>query len=473
MHRNMSSSNNTSLFDALKQLSDSDMLPMHMPGHKRSAELSDLGAAFDITEINGFDDLHDPKGIIKNIEDRAASLWGARRSRILVGGSTCGILAAVYSITQHGDKIIMARGCHRSVYHAAELRGLETVYVSAPINEKSGIAGSVSPQTVRKAIDENPDAVLVIITSPTYEGIISDIAEIADIAHAANIPLIVDEAHGAHLGMGDFERGAVRCGADIVVRSLHKTLSCLTQSAILHICSTRVDDRTISHAIDIFETSSPSYLIMASIDRCINQIEHHGVCNWADGILTAAKKLEKLKKLQLHKKTCSNDVYACDASKFTVLTNGKITGFKLAEVLRTEYNIEVEMAAAGYIVAMSGMGDTSDSLNRFANALLDIDSRAELFSDNAFEHLPGPVIPFAEMGISDAILTDSEIVDANACIGRTSAEYIMAYPPGIPLIVPGERFTDEIVGYAVALKRMGASIKSDTGCAPRKYMVLK
>lgn len=461
------------MFDALKQLSDSDMLPMHMPGHKRSAELSDLGAAFDITEINGFDDLHDPKGIIKNIEDRAASLWGARRSHILVGGSTCGILAAVYSMTRPGDKIIMARGCHRSVYHAAELRGLETVYVSAPIDKKSGIAGSVSPHSIKKTIDENPNAVLVIVTSPTYEGVISDIAEIADITHAANIPLVVDEAHGAHLGMGDFEHGAVRCGADIVVQSLHKTLSCLTQSAILHICSTRVDDSAVSHAIDIFETSSPSYLIMASIDGCINQIEHHGVCKWTGGISTAAKKLEKLKNLQLYKKTCSNEVFACDTSKFTVLTNGNITGFMLAEVLRNEYNIEVEMAAAGYIVAMSGMGDTSDSLKRFADALLDIDGRSELFSDNAHEYLPCPVIPFAEMGISDAILTDSEIVDANVCIGRISAEYIMAYPPGIPLIVPGERFTDEIVGYAAALKRMGASIKSDTGCAPRKYMVLK
>ena len=473
MHRNMSSSDNTSLFDALKQLSDSDMLPMHMPGHKRSAELSDLGADFDITEIDGFDDLHDPMGIIRNIEDRAASLWGARRSRILVGGSTCGILAAVYSMTRHGDKIIMARGCHRSVYHTAELRGLKTVYVSAPIDEKSGIAGSVSPHAVKKAIDENPDAVLVIITSPTYEGIISDVAKIADITHAANIPLIVDEAHGAHLGMEGFECGAVKCGADIVVQSLHKTLSCLTQSAILHICSTRADDRAISHAIDIFETSSPSYLIMTSIDRCINQIEQHGVSNWTEGVFTAAKKLGELKNLQLYKKTCSNEVFACDASKFTVLTNGKITGFKLAEVLRNEYNIEVEMASAGYVVAMSGMGDTSDSLNRFANALLDIDSREKLFSKNAYERPLYPGIPFPEMGISDAIITDSETVDAGACIGRISAEYIMAYPPGIPLIVPGERFNDEIIGYAAALKRMGASIKSSTGCAPHKYMVLK
>lgn len=461
-----------SLLESLRRLSQSDILPMHMPGHKRNTggALGELGAAYDITEIDGFDDLHDPSGIIKNIEDSAAALWGAQRSRILVGGSTCGILAAIYAATHRGDSIIMARGCHRSVYHAVELCGLNPVYIGADRYTEFGFALSVDLAEIEKAIAENPDSTAVVITSPTYEGIISDVAEIARMAHGAGMILIVDEAHGAHLGMGGFSDGAVKCGADIVVQSLHKTLCCLTQTAVLHRCSDRVDDSTTSHAIDIFETSSPSYLLMASIDECIRSINSSGLDGWHSSISAVAEKLKKMNNLHLPTKTTDGE-FDFDISKLTVYS-GRISGFSLADILRSQYRIEVEMAAPGYVVAMSGMGDTVETLDRFSSALLDIDSREELFSESVIK-CPEFVMPERCMPVGAAVNAEYEVVCADDAVGRVSAEYITAYPPGIPAVVPGEVLSEEVIRYISELCEFGANIKSRSGAAPHMYSVLR
>lgn len=465
------------LLNALKTLSDSGVTPMHMPGHKRSGNmpkyLRELGAQYDITEIDGFDDLHDPKGIIKDIEDRAAVLWGARRSRILVGGSTCGVLAAVYAVTRRGDGIIMARGCHRSVYHAVELKGLVPTYIPNRFDEISGMLLSTDPLDVKNAIAKKPNSSVVVITSPTYEGVISDIAEIAKTVHEAGMVLIIDEAHGAHLGMGGFADGAVKCGADIVIQSLHKTLQCLTQTAVVHNCTDRIDDSALAHAIDIFETSSPSYLLMASVDGCINTLNDSEARRWNENIYANAEKLKTLNHLHLAINDLPNGCFDFDVSKLTVLTDGRISGYKLGEILREEYKIEIEMAAPGYIVAMSGMGDSKETISAFADAIDDIDSREDLFDGTAENMLSLPDLPKTEILLGSAVEEDGELMVAEKCCGRISAEYVMAYPPGIPVIVPGEVFSAEIIEYLNALGESGANIKSRSKNAPDKYLVLK
>lgn len=471
----MDTNRNKGLYESLEKLSESDMLPMHMPGHKRRKDdeyLRALGARFDITEIHGFDDLHAPSGIIKSMEERAASLWGALYSRVLVGGSTCGILSAMYAAAKRGDKIIMSRCCHMSVYHAAELLEFETVYFSPPVDCKTGIYGSVEPDTVKKAIAENSDAVLVILTSPTYEGVISDIAEIADIAHSSNMLLLVDEAHGAHLGMNGFAEGAVHSGADMVVQSLHKTLSSLTQTAVLHICTDKVDPVRVSHAIDIFETSSPSYILMASADACIKALEERSQREWYDSVYAADKKLMQMKNLRLMSKENSSAVYDFDISKFTVLTDGRLSGVRLGEILREQYNIEVEMCAPSYIIAMSGMGDTRQTLERFADALLDIDSKDELFG-KTFDSYAPPSVPMKAMSPSSALSSVTETVCGNDSVGRICAEYITAYPPGVPVLVPGELISDEALNYIKLLADLGCNIKSMYKEAPKKVSVVK
>lgn len=211
---------------------------------------------------------------MKSAQERAATLYGAKYTRFLINGSTCGILAGVRAVTKAGDKVLVARNCHKSVFNAIEICSLTPVYVRPTYFEEYGFYGSVDPKDVEKAFDENGDIKLVVITSPTYEGVISDVQKIADICHAHDAILFVDEAHGAHLGLDKrFEESARQLGADMVVNSLHKTLPSLTQTALLHVLTDRVDMKEIDSNLAVFESSSPSYVLMASIDGCVRFLE--------------------------------------------------------------------------------------------------------------------------------------------------------------------------------------------------------
>lgn len=266
--------NETSLIDRLTEYCDT-AIPMHMPGHKRNAALlgNTLPYGIDITEIDGFDNLHDMQGVLKNIAERVARLYGAKYSFPLVGGSTAGILAAIHAMVPFGAHVLMARNCHKAVYNGVALRGLFPHYLLSAEDE-NGIVQKISPESVEKALQDNPEIKLVIITSPTYEGVVSDTEEIARICHNHGAVLLVDAAHGAHFGFSpDFPRSACACGADVVVMSLHKTLPALTQTALLHICSDRISAEKFARSLAIYETSSPSYVLLSSIDVCLRMLE--------------------------------------------------------------------------------------------------------------------------------------------------------------------------------------------------------
>jgi arginine/lysine/ornithine decarboxylase len=228
------------LLELLQTYSQSDALPMHMPGHKRNTALfpylETLGAALDITEIDSFGNLHAPEGILAERMTQAARLWGSKQAWWLVGGSTCGLLAAIDAATNAGDKVLLGRNCHKSVYNACMLCHLETAYIQPHSFPHHCFADIITPQQVEQALAEHPDTRLVVLTSPTYEGLTSDILAISKIVHAHNAVLLVDEAHGGHLGFDNhFPTSAVKLGADMVVQSLHKTLPSLTQTALLHL----------------------------------------------------------------------------------------------------------------------------------------------------------------------------------------------------------------------------------------------
>ena len=284
------------LYKKLESYGQSDYYPFHMPGHKRNRASSADDFLFerDITEISGFDNLHHAEGILKDAMDEAAAIYGTDRSWYLVNGSTCGILSAVFATTENGGKILTARNCHKAVYHAICLNRLEAEYLYPEEITEFGINGGIRAEDVRKALEK--DAMhcagnsgdvrgkitkiqAVLITSPTYEGVVSDIRAIADAAHEYGIPLIVDEAHGAHLEYADqchsFPKSALEYGADIVIQSLHKTLPCFTQTAILHVKGKLVDQDRISRYLSMFQTSSPSYLFMAGMERCLKFMEEN------------------------------------------------------------------------------------------------------------------------------------------------------------------------------------------------------
>ena len=262
------------LEERLENYFNEDYLPMHMPGHKRNIKLlgEKLPYRIDITEIDGFDDLHHPEGIIKEIEEKAKKIYKSNKSFILVNGSTCGILAGIRSVVNYGDKVLVARNSHKSVYNAIEINCLNPIYVLPKI-DKYGINKNIKADDIENILEKNKDIKLVIITSPTYEGVLSDVKSIVNIAHKYKVPVLVDEAHGAHLSFmenSNFE--ALNCGADIVIQSLHKTLPALTGTAILHIKGDLVKEEDVRRELSIFETSSPSYILMSSIDECLSLI---------------------------------------------------------------------------------------------------------------------------------------------------------------------------------------------------------
>jgi len=437
------------LLSLLRENAAEGRLPMHMPGHKRNPGkapfLSSLSLLEDITEIDGFDNLHGAEGILRSAMDKAAALWGAERSFFLVNGSSGGILAGIRSLTKRGDTVLMTRAAHKSVYHAVELCGLHPVYLMPPTDGETGLFGSVSPDSVKKALAEHPEVRLVILTSPTYEGVISDIVSIAAVAHGAGVPLLVDEAHGAHLSLSTyFGGGAVRAGADVVVQSVHKTLPSLTQTAVLHAGGAFVDMDRLSHQLSVFETSSPSYLLMASIDGCVQTLWANPslFAEWSEALDSFDGAIAGLRYLRIpyHGGTGLTDAFAYDRSKIYISVRGtSVTGPELTAVLRKR-GIEPEMTSPLGVLAMTGMGDTKESLAALAKALCEIDAGCEARTPPPLPELGGN-LPNIRLSPEAALEASFEWVEADKAAGRIAAEYVWAYPPGIPVLVPGEEIS--------------------------------
>ena len=418
-------------------------IPMHMPGHKRNTAtapyLKRLGADFDITEIEGFDNLHAPCGIICESMEKAAKLRGAESAFYLVNGATAGILASVSAVVSSGDTVISARNCHKSVYNAIELANAKTVFVMPKIHEETGISGSILPSDIETAIKENPTARLIIITSPTYEGVTSDIKGICETAHKYGIPVLVDAAHGAHLGFCDsFLPDAISLGADISVESLHKTLPSLTQTAILYKNGDLVSSEKIADKLSMFQSSSPSYILMASIDGCINLLAEKSeelFADWDERLSEFYKRSKDLKNLKILSN--NGEFFGLDKTKIVILTK---SGEWLTHELR-KMGIECEMTSPGYVVAMTGMGDTKEMLSYFATCLLKLDKVAEKWEVGEKTAL---MLPQKAMEIKIAREKDFEWVELENITDRISAGYVFAYPPGIPIICPGEVISEEV-----------------------------
>ena len=366
----------------LDQYSRTDFYPFHMPGHKRQVHTEYLSNpyAVDITEITDFDNLHHAEGIIKENQDMAAELYHADKTWFLINGSTAGILAAVSACTSRGGKLLMARNCHKAVYHAAYLRGLETSYIYPSYEPACGLNGRISPDDVEKVLQENAGIEAVIITSPSYDGVVSDIEQIAKMVHSYGIPLIVDEAHGAHFAFGEyFPTSALDLGADIVIHSLHKTLPAMTQTALLHKKGNRVSGERLEEFLGIYETSSPSYILMGGISYCLRFLKEQGKQKFEmfqENLKWAREKMKTMKVLHLVGEELieENDIFDLDYSKMIISTvNADINGPQLHEILRKKYHLEMEMEAEQYVLALTSVMDSREGFDRLVKALLEID----------------------------------------------------------------------------------------------------
>lgn len=477
-----------SIQQLLTEYSRSGAYPFHMPGHKRNTELFgniDYPFSIDITEINGFDDLHKPEGILKESMQKASQLFQSERSFYLINGSTCGILAGIHSLVNYGDKIIVARNCHKSVFHAIELMGLLPIYVYPDTDEDFGISGSVLPQSIEKAVAENQDAKLVLITSPTYEGVSSDVEAIAKICHNHKIPLVVDEAHGAHFAFSDFfPKSSLKSGADMVIQSLHKTLPSPTQTAIIHIQGEYVNAQRLSHSLDIFQTSSPSYAMMSAMDYCIRELEKNSEAYFSDYTRRLDNFSQKIRGLKFLKVLCcgsdniKNHKSIFDFDRGKIVISCKNTSIKASELmaeLRDNYSLELEMASTDYVIAMTSIFDTNIGFDRLAKALCEIDSELRFSNE---DEKKSEVISFTSpcqiYSPSEALSMASSECDLDNAVGKVSAEYVWAYPPGIPILIPGEKITQKETEQIDMLIKKNVNLVSTSGKAESgKLLVIK
>lgn len=476
------------LITRLKTYAQSDMLPLHMPGHKRQTIQEPAGAfpnpfSVDITEIEGFDNLHYPEGILKKSMEWAAKVYGAERTYYLVNGSSAGVLSAISAAVHSGGRILMSRNCHKSAYHGAILRGIHTDYIYPPILPDLGIQGGILTSDVERMLERNPDTEAVLITSPTYDGMVSDICEIAKVAHHHGIPLIVDEAHGAHFSFGGdvFPKSAIACGADVVIQSLHKTLPSLTQTAVLHLCSERVDAELLEQYLQMYQSSSPSYVFMAAIEQCIYEME-------TDGVRHMRKFAERLERLRgaLRELTAlyvpgseiigRSGVFDVDLSKLVVSCRGcmtrgtdgcmNLTGEMLGRWLREEYRIEPELCGADYLVGITTWMDRETALSRAEKALIEIDGRLEK-ADTIWGNSPERIGEFTQweerakvcLTLAEAIEAGFKELPFEQCAGQISKEFVYLYPPGIPIIAPGEMVSEVIVEKILRYREMGLSVQ--------------
>lgn len=476
------------LYERLISYADSDYYGFHMPGHKRNRNVTGAGLPYeiDITEIEGFDDLHHAKGILKQAQEHAGEVFQGEESLFLVNGSTVGILSAVLGCTQRGDKILMARNCHKSVYHAAYMNELEAEYVYPMFDQEFELNGEIRPEDVRRILEEDRNAGkkkkirAVVITSPTYDGVVSDVARIAETAHSYGIPLIVDEAHGAHFGFHPYfpENSNVN-GADVVIHSIHKTLPALTQTALIHLNGAFADKKRIKNYLHILQSSSPSYILMAGIDACVGWLESEKrnvvFENYASMLKETRSRLKKMRHLQLI------ETENFDFSKIVISVKGtNYSGRELYGILLEKYHLQMEMAAGSYVLAMTSVGDTREGFQRLVQALSEIDrnldeeSECSLVSGAAGKKAPRAGIPRLEQVFSSSEAEQVwkkkpecvSVLPWDSCPGKISMEYAYIYPPGIPLVVPGERISEEIISVIQEYGRMGFDIEGldKNGC---------
>lgn len=495
-----------SLIRRLKENRDSGPYPFHMPGHKRMKTDDDILTGIfgiDITETEGFDDLHDAHGILAEAEGRAAQCFGADETHFLVNGSTCGILAAICASVTDGDDIIIGSNCHRSVYNAVMLSGAEPYVITPEREAYFDIFGGVASEDVKKALiavqeRSGRDAsakkrLAVVITSPTYEGITSDIEAIAKICHEKGAVLIVDAAHGSHFGFSDmFPKSAVG-SADIVITGVHKTLPSMTQTALIHINKSCPVKERVQKMLPVFMTSSPSYVFMASMDHMTETLLERGKELFEayerrlEGFYRKAEEFKCLSVLTKDRLTAAGSADH-DPGRIVVSDlTGTYTGRELSDMLRSEYGICTEMAAGSYMVLITSIADTDEGFLLLTDALADVDEKLcsgrltqkrRGFVRKIYDALigrriarnlagasetatvrTGPDFASFKNNMKSALFEDKvEYIPVELSEGRTAADLVCIYPPGIPAAVPGRIISGGDADALLDAKKNGLNI---------------
>ncbi len=481
----MLTQNNAPIYEALIKYRDARVVPFDVPGHKHgrgNPELTEfLGKSclsVDVNSMKPLDNLCHPVSVIKDAQELAAEAFGARSCFFMVGGTTSSVQSMILSVCKAGDKIIMPRNVHRSAINSLVVCGAVPVYVNPGMDSRLGIALGMSVEDVEKAILENPDAKAVFVNNPTYYGICSDIKAIAELAHKHGMLCLADEAHGTHFYFGeDMPMPAMAAGADMASVSMHKSGGSLTQSSCLLIgkgCT--VSDGHIHSVINLTQTTSASYLLLSSLDISRRNLALNGreifskVMSLAE---YARAEINKIGGYYAYSSELINgrDIYDFDRTKLSVYTRDiGLAGIEVYDILRDSYDIQIEFGDIGNILAYISVGDREMAIERLVSALSEIKRRYSRDKTGMLEH--EYINPAVKVSPQTAFYGEQETIPLAESAGRISSEFVMCYPPGIPIVAPGELITEEILRYIEYSRERGCSLTGPEDMEIRNIKVL-
>ena len=472
------------LYEALLSFKKKRVVPFDVPGHKRgrgNPELVELlgekCVGLDVNSMKPLDNLGHPTSVILDAEELTADAFGASHAFLMVGGTTSSVQTMILSVCKAGEKIILPRNIHKSVINALVLCGAIPVYVDVKVNHQIGIALGITVSEMKKAMDENPDAKAIFLNNPTYYGICSNLKELTDLAHACGMKVLVDEAHGTHLSFNnDLPMSAMQAGADLAAVSMHKSGGSLTQSSIL-LCGPNFDSEYVRQIINLTQTTSASYLLLSSLDISRRNLALRGSESFAKVARMAEYARSEINAIGGYyaygKELIDGDsVYDFDVTKLAIYTRGiGLTGIEVYDLLRDEYDIQIEFGDIGNILAYISIGDRIQDIERLVGALEDIKWE---YSKQDTDQFCGEFIqPEAVYTPQQAFYSNKELVDLENTNGRICGELVMCYPPGIPILTPGEKITAEIIAYIQYAKEKGCSVQGTIDPTVSKLNVIK
>lgn len=458
------------IYEALVKLRKKRIVPFDVPGHKRgrgNPELVELlgekCVGIDVNSMKPLDNLGHPISIIRDAEELAADAFGAAHAFLMIGGTTSSVQTMILSTCKAGDKIILPRNVHKSAINALVLCGAIPIYIEMSVDPKIGIALGLENDRVDQAIKEHPDAKAILINNPTYYGICSDLKGLTEMAHEAGMMVLVDEAHGAHLHFTDkLPISAMDAGADMAAVSMHKSGGSLTQSSLLLI-GEQMNPEYVRQIINLTQSTSASYLLMASLDISRRNLALRGKESFEKVIELseyARREINAIGGYYAYSKELIDSVSVCDfdVTKLSVYTQGiGLTGIEVYDLLRDEYDIQIEFGDIGNILAYISIGDRIQDIERLVGALADI---KRLYSRDGKDLIAGEYIqPELVLSPQEAFYSERRSLTLDESVGQVCGEFVMCYPPGIPILAPGERITREIVDYIQFAKERGCSLQ--------------
>ena len=481
MSKTMNSQRNTPLYTALKQHYSKNPISFHVPGHKYGQVVADIAREkfesllhIDVTELSGLDDLHQPELVIAEAQMLAAELYGVQNTFFLVNGSTAGNLAMIFAACEEKKKVIVQRNCHKSIIHGLHLVGAETIFISPEWDADVCVASNVSYNTVKKTIELHPDAAALILTNPNYYGMAIDLSEVVELAHSYHIPVLVDEAHGAHFILGSpFPKTAVACGADLVVQSAHKTLPAMTMGSYLHFNSHLIDEDRVKYYLQVFQSSSPSYPIMASLDLAryyLANMSQQQISEVCEEICQFKESLNEIPCIAVTEST--NPAVTTDLLKITIQTRSSLSGYQLQSLLERA-GIFAELADplnVLFVYPLAATGKLTEVCQRIKSTLNDVE-----YDPGYINSIPSYSLPTTSCSHAKQVLKGSpkKIVCLEEAEGFAAAEMVVPYPPGIPALFIGEIITKEHIELIIHLKNSGSRFQGGKFLANNRIEVFE